>query len=843
LHIFLIRHVLQAFLILSLTQVRRHRTADAWNEYGEGGILSPTQGDGYMKLDTIADVFGRHVLDSGTTGPRASATAKHDDADSSQVPIFPQRLDLFPSAAPGHNPFQGIPALVAAGNGTFVAVIQDSVYDVHGTRLYSQLAARTSTSGGSSWSPERPLPPFNRQPSELRGFASSNPALVYDGHTDTVIVHFTLGTLQGGPINETVQCVSRRPFTTWSEPRSLVAELAPGLPPNSIAWPGPGHGIQLQGGPFAGRLLMTAWFWDSSDRSRHGKQNATTYFSDTHGRSWSSSGVSLPCDESQVVELKRPSLGSVALYGRHGQDNKSWAIPCQCQSVALSTDSGASFGAVPWLPSVQLGGQAISYDPRLVAPGPGFGMEACVVRVNSSTLAFANSQGLRGGGGSLNRGRMTVRMSNSEGEHWMPGVVVDAGPTSYCDIASAGGGGVALLWMARYHEYNNTPGNDFTVLRSDDDDVAIARRNTARVDWWVEYSAKNVMEFDRPPTRAASEKLAGSSAVVMVLAAAMAGETEHRQLVGRLPPACSVPVHNVSIVFEQDPSAGATTSPMPLSWLRWRQQVYVNCTAGGEQPFTPGWFPDPVMTPLAGGVSLLPNTTASLWVTVAVPRMASSGTYSAVGVVKTPSSELLRFEISQQVWPIELPSLAESRFGTAFQFSEGRPLVVNTSGKQAYFDFTCQHRMPPDELYIFGTNPPAAPRSHDDYEWMATKCDGGAHWMNLGEIDYIGYGCHDAGNSYPRCLNYTVQNIDEKLEWLSPTVEWLVQSGWANKSYVYGFDEASPKVSSKALSSLVLPLELCLRQCLSVRCSSPPQFGSSSAPSRIDGLSCEPWRL
>ena len=66
-------------------------------------------------------------------------------------------------------------------------------------------------------------------------------------------------------------------------------------------------------------------------------------------------------------------------------------------------------------------------DTGLIAPGPNFGMESCVVRVNSTTLAFANSEGLKGGGGSLNRGQMTVRLSNSDGERWLPGVVIDAG--------------------------------------------------------------------------------------------------------------------------------------------------------------------------------------------------------------------------------------------------------------------------------------------------------------------------------------------------------------------------------------------------------------------------------
>ena len=31
----------------------------AWNELGEGGIMAPTRGDGYMKLDTIAAVLNR----------------------------------------------------------------------------------------------------------------------------------------------------------------------------------------------------------------------------------------------------------------------------------------------------------------------------------------------------------------------------------------------------------------------------------------------------------------------------------------------------------------------------------------------------------------------------------------------------------------------------------------------------------------------------------------------------------------------------------------------------------------------------------------------------------------
>lgn len=30
----------------------------AWNEYGEGGIVAPTRGEGYMKLEILREVFG-----------------------------------------------------------------------------------------------------------------------------------------------------------------------------------------------------------------------------------------------------------------------------------------------------------------------------------------------------------------------------------------------------------------------------------------------------------------------------------------------------------------------------------------------------------------------------------------------------------------------------------------------------------------------------------------------------------------------------------------------------------------------------------------------------------------
>ena len=45
-------------------------TIYAWNEYGEGGIIAPTKGRGYMMLECIKDVFGKDSASGMNTKDR-----------------------------------------------------------------------------------------------------------------------------------------------------------------------------------------------------------------------------------------------------------------------------------------------------------------------------------------------------------------------------------------------------------------------------------------------------------------------------------------------------------------------------------------------------------------------------------------------------------------------------------------------------------------------------------------------------------------------------------------------------------------------------------------------------
>jgi hypothetical protein len=45
----------------SPTGIQPAVTLYAWNEFGEGGIVAPTTGDGFMKVQAVAAVFGRNT--------------------------------------------------------------------------------------------------------------------------------------------------------------------------------------------------------------------------------------------------------------------------------------------------------------------------------------------------------------------------------------------------------------------------------------------------------------------------------------------------------------------------------------------------------------------------------------------------------------------------------------------------------------------------------------------------------------------------------------------------------------------------------------------------------------
>lgn len=145
---------------------------------------------------------------------------------------------------------------------------------------------------------------------------------------------------------------------TWSAPVDLNGQVKPET--ESFMGVGPGRGLQIQNGAYAGRLIFTAYYHDPATEA----ERFTTLYSDDHGETWHA-GEGIVTDpaignmsETQLVELPD---GSIQSFSR----TKVGAV-----ATARSTDGGVTWSApelVEELPLTPGGCQvsAINYQGKI----------------------------------------------------------------------------------------------------------------------------------------------------------------------------------------------------------------------------------------------------------------------------------------------------------------------------------------------------------------------------------------------------------------------------------------------------------------------------------------------
>jgi hypothetical protein len=226
---------------------------------------------------------------------------------------------------------------------------------------------------------------------------------------------------------------------------------------------------------------------------------------------------------------------------------------------------------------------------------------------------------------------------------------------------------------------------------------------------WVVHSSQQVFENDTQ--QAITTTTTSAAAGPLVDWAAQRGEAEHMQLAMRW--SGTGPL-NISVKLNSDGDNGVgapgsvdgsgQTLSLPSQWLTARQvgQVWVNATFTAD-PRGPGWWPDPLL-PLADTqtMTLEPNQTAAVWLTVRVPVDAQPGQYAgSMSIVSEPTTTtptnnnstnntaniiadkggsgggadvgmqqpiLVDVALSLKVWNITLTPVALSTFSTFFQF-------------------------------------------------------------------------------------------------------------------------------------------------------------------------------
>jgi len=337
---------------------------------------------------------------------------------------------LFESGTAGYHTFR-IPALAVTTNGTLLAFAEGRKAG-RGDAGEIDLVLKRSVDNGLTW---QPLHLIVSEPAMTCG----NPCPVVDRATGTIWLPFCKNLADG---DEDLITAGKAPRTvwithsnddgaTWAEP----IEITGSVKDPTWTWyaTGPTHGIQLQ----SGRLLIPCdhIVGKHFDRQRDPYHSHVIY-SDDHGESWQIGGIVADgTNECAVVELVD---GAVYINCRNYVGEKR-------RRVAWSHDQGKTFTGFRW-------------DEMLVEPI----CQASLVRLSDkrtgtgNRLLFANPA-------STSRERMTVRLSEDEGQHWSSGKVLHAGPAAYSDLAVATDGSICCL----YERGDENPYETLTLARFD----------------------------------------------------------------------------------------------------------------------------------------------------------------------------------------------------------------------------------------------------------------------------------------------------------------------------------------------------------------------------------------
>ena len=331
---------------------------------------------------------------------------------------------LFQQKTDGYSCFR-IPAVVRAANGTVVAFAEGRVADC-GDDGDIDIVLRRSSDGGKTWGPLQVV-------SDGNGGTHGNPVPIVDNRTGRIV----LITTHNGPEPCTNGC-DRDPYVqtsddagaTWTAPRELTDAKLPSR--NFWYATGPMHGIQLEHGKHAGRLIVGASFETYDGVGKH-VYGTHLLYSDDSGETWHIGATTSRDDgkviaqEVTVIELTDGRIYALARERGTDPGNRAFAI---------SSDGGDTFDA----PFRTL--------PQLVMPD-----------VQGSLLRFSG----RDEGDQRNRilfsapahpaarEVMTVRSSYDEARTWgtwQQGKVFYWGPTAYSDMVRLDGDQAGLLYEA-----------------------------------------------------------------------------------------------------------------------------------------------------------------------------------------------------------------------------------------------------------------------------------------------------------------------------------------------------------------------------------------------------------
>ena len=332
---------------------------------------------------------------------------------------------LFISGSNGFAVYR-IPALVCSTNGTLLAFCEGRTNVTDGSTV--AVVLRRSADGGQTWGAMTIV----AQEGLTNGVIIGNPAPVVDKTTGNIFLFFMRNTTQ------VFYTVSTDDGLTWSNRVEITTNCM------LSSWVGighgPGHGIQLQRGTQAGRLIVLGKHMLTSSI---GGVHVT--YSDDHGATWqlgasTNSAPDIRPNENQAVELvsTAPGGGSQIYFNARDQvGTNSGNNRCESWSTNGGSSYTGTFTNNSWFVTPVCQGSL----QRLRATDEGAG-------TNYIVFCSPNDP--------VNRVNISFWISTDEASSWSAPTTVYSGPSGYSDMTRTSTGDLALLCEQGVYDYRET---------------------------------------------------------------------------------------------------------------------------------------------------------------------------------------------------------------------------------------------------------------------------------------------------------------------------------------------------------------------------------------------------
>jgi sialidase-1 len=306
-----------------------------------------------------------------------------------------------------------IPALITSKNNVLLAFAEARTVNC-GDAGDIDLVLKRSLDGGKTWSGLQVVWSDSTN-------TCGNPVPILDQTNGRIILISTwnLGTDHEKQIMDGTSKDGRHVYVLTSDDEgkswSKAREITSSVKKDNWTWyaTGPCHGLQIQAGPYKGRLVVPVNHVESPSNLNY----AHTIYSDDHGATWKlgSNTPQAMMNETTVAEI---SGGRLMLNMRNANRK------IKTRQTSISNDGGHT-----WTDVVR--------DTTLIEP---ICQGTLLNTPNGKQLFFANPAH------KVKRLNLTLRSSNDDGKTWASSKVIHTGPSAYSDIAIYKKKNLAILY-------------------------------------------------------------------------------------------------------------------------------------------------------------------------------------------------------------------------------------------------------------------------------------------------------------------------------------------------------------------------------------------------------------